>query len=298
MQTETLAGHVREYVAFTRELYPSREWMNVRAALAKLIAECDELTVRKVRHALDCLTLNVELTPNYRRKCWARWQRFLRWCVEHEHAHVELLVHTSSWRPRFPRGAARSERSNPVVARKPLVFSDIWAAVPFMPQPCRDVVTLLTLTGARPSEITNLLTRDFDTQHWVAVLTQHKSAHHGLLRELAFPHDAIPLLEQRLRPFTPLDPLFPAPKDVTRCVTVQTVGQQLRRTLLRHKELRLFQLYDIRRLCARTVRAAASLDHAQALLGHANARTTEIYAPRRDDIARSAVEILAREASQ
>ncbi len=40
-----------------------------------------------------------------------------------------------------------------------------------------------------------------------------------------------------------------------------------------------FVPYDARRAAARLARAAHGLDAAQALLGHAHARTTEIYAP-------------------
>lgn len=122
MKTTTLAEHVREHVTFTRESYESREWMNVRSALARLVQNCDELTTKNVRHALDCLHLEHELSPSYRRSCWTRWRRFFRRAVEHELASVELLVHVQAWRPRFSRPRSPDESLTPPRREPPLTF--------------------------------------------------------------------------------------------------------------------------------------------------------------------------------
>jgi integrase len=72
--------------------------------------------------------------------------------------------------------------------------------LPYLPHPIDVVVRLLLATGARPSELLRLTPADVDTSNaaqWVAVVKQHKTAHHGKARVLVFEADAIALL----RPF-------------------------------------------------------------------------------------------------
>ncbi|MEM6931519.1 MAG: tyrosine-type recombinase/integrase [Myxococcota bacterium] len=278
--TTTLADMVGQYVAYTREIYESREWMNIRAAVARLVPHVRELDRRSIRLALDELELERQLSQAYRRQVWNRWRRFIRWAVEREHAPAMLAFEISTLRPRFA-----IERRNDLAAAKhpeePLNFERVRRVLAHLPQPARDLMELLALTGARPGELCHLRSQDLDLVAGIAVLDQHKNAHRKLHRQLALPIAAVSILQNRWTPFTPGDWLFPAPRDRSRPVRVDVVAQQLQRTLRRQGQPR-FMLYDIRRLCARTLRANASLDHAQALLGHATTRTTEIYAPRRE----------------
>lgn len=297
MQTP-LPDQVRAFVAFTRSTSHSHEWMNLRCALARLVLHADALDRQSLRHALDCLQLEESLSAGYRRSCWARWLRFLRWAVEHEHASAELLVHATSWRPRFrdPQPPDDLEHPPRKASGAQLSAEAFQATIPLLTRLTRDLVELLALTGARPAEILILRTCDIERSdgHHIARPSRHKTAHLGHERTIALNRSAWFIIERRLKPFAPMDWLFPAPKDPRRHCSVNTASQQLRRV---QKRLNLprFTLYDLRRHSAQVVRQHAGLDTAQALLGHASIRTTEIYAPRLNELIVDAAEILDRE---
>jgi len=286
-----LAELVAVYVAHCEKIYPSREWMNVRAALARLVTSTKTLRKRDIRNALDILELERELSVNYRRQVWQRWQRFIRWAVEHEHAPALLIFELSAFRPRFQ---AKPTDDEPHQDKPTFNIADFRNALPFVTRTTRDVLIVLACTGARPSDILRLQTRDIDVELRIAQPGKHKTAHRGRSRVIPLPPPAWLIIEQRLQPFCPADWLFPAARNLRTCAKTDVIAQNLRRAQKRHR-LPSWSLYDLRRHAARFTRSNASLDEAQALLGHASIRTTELYAPRRTQLAEHAANLLSKE---
>ncbi|MDX9911062.1 MAG: tyrosine-type recombinase/integrase [Phycisphaerales bacterium] len=301
----SLADAVARYIRHTQELYDSREWMNVRCALARLVPYA-RWNKQSWRRALDCLEIEYDLSPQYRRVVWARWLRFLRWAVEHEETSAQLLVEVSAFRATFRAFAVGLGRGEPFddltsfeptkTTREPLSFTVISNILPSLPKLTRDVVSLLAFTGARPSDVLRLRSCDIDqsSDPWLARPAFHKTAHRGLPRVIVLPPSAQHIIDRRLTPFTPQDWIFPAPKDPRRPCTTSTIAQALARAQNRLKSQR-FTLYDLRRRAAQLVRQVEGLDVAQVLLGHTSSRTTELYAPRRDELSAHLATVLERE---
>lgn len=279
-----LVEAVSAHVDYARKIYISREWMNVRSALAHLVANARSEHPSQIRLALASLETQDHLKPTYRRWVWARWRRFYRWGVEFGFFNAQDLFTIETFRPRFKNTEKTSIKRTPelnqiVVGSKKLNQID------------RDLVHLLLLTGARPSELLNITAAhvEYEPGAYVVELEHHKTAHHNHQRRLIFAGPARNIIERHLRPFAPLDWLFPAPKNPTKPVSTQTIAQRLRRRGVN------FTLYDCRRVAAQLVRKHAALDVAQALLGHANASTTEMYAPVDHEAARIGAGVLAEQ---
>jgi integrase len=184
--------------------------------------------------------------------------------------------------PRRGRRAGAVSRTAPDPRRDPEAFASVvFEALPLLAPDLRAVVRLLLLTGARPSELLRLTTFAIDTTStpWLARLDDHKTADQtGEPRIIILGPAAARILDPRLRPFTPLDWLFPAPKNPSAPIARDLVQKRLRRTLQRHQRP-LWTLYDARRWAATVARGSEGLEAAQRLLGHSRASTTEIYAP-------------------
>ncbi|MEM1331709.1 MAG: hypothetical protein AAGG07_14245 [Planctomycetota bacterium] len=144
-----VAGAVRDHVEWSRFVYQSREWMNIRSALAKLVSLADELSAPSIRAALYELERDESLSVSYRRSCWARWRRFVNWASEWGLVEGQLVVEISTFRPRFAACSSTRTRATPSLD---LVLDEM----PQLSAVDRDLVKLLLLTAARPSEILNL----------------------------------------------------------------------------------------------------------------------------------------------
>ncbi len=305
-----LSQLVARYVDHLRDVYSSREWMNVRSALARLVTQVDRLTFEQLRDAARSLAIDTTLSKNYRRGCIARWKRFLAWCSEELVVDASVVDRFRHVRLRFPEQKddpdpdeprrGRADRSAPDPRRDPEAFADVFFdALPHLSRETRDVVQVLAFTGARPIEILSLRTLDINTSStpWIARLDRHKtSASTDAPRILVFNRSARRVLDRRLTPFTPEDWLFPAPKNAARAIARDLVQRRLRRELTR-AELPTWTLYDLRRWTSTIVRGAEGLDAAQALLGHSRSSTTEIYAPPLFEHAIRAAEALERRAA-
>ncbi|MEL7473083.1 MAG: tyrosine-type recombinase/integrase [Planctomycetota bacterium] len=270
------------YLEHANEIYTSREPKNLRSSLALLVQHCRGLAPREIRAALRELEHDRTRSANYRRKVWGHWKRFLAWCVEFEELPSFVLSEVRAWRPRFPE--------DPAFDVTPQLRDDLTKlpervrqTLEHLPKCYREIVQLIALTGARPSEILGLRSSDIDISStpWVAWLSRHKTSGRSRRpRMLVFPPSAVKVLDRNLRPFTPDDWLFPSHSDPEKAVPYATLAQAIRRTNHRHK-LASWQLYDLRRHAARVLRDSQDLQHAQVALGHTRASTTEIYAPAR-----------------
>jgi len=134
----------------------------------------------------------------------------------------------------------------------------------------RDLIDLALLTAARPGELCTLTGRDLDRsgEIWTATLTDHKMIHQGRKRVLAFGPKAQLILRKYLKA-NPSARLFPIQR--------KTFSQNIKASCLR-LGLPVWTGHWLRHNAATEIRGNYGLDEAQAVLGHSDAKTTEIYA--------------------
>lgn len=282
------------YIEHCRALYRSRESDNIASSLKRLTANLDQLKPAELRNALAILEHSDHLSTSYRAQTWRRWMGFVRWCVEHEHAPAKLLLHCSTFKPRWRVHDDQVDQDEPA---QPFTLAMVRATLQVIAKRYRIPIQIIALTGARPVEILSLRNTDIDTSRepWTASLTRHKTSHStNRPRVLVFAPTATQLLDRARRPLCPMDWLFPAPMDSSRPLSRQTLAQAIANANKRH-HLNAWCLYDLRRHAARVARAQASLDAAQALLGHTSPLTTERYAPVDHHAAGVAAAILDKE---
>jgi integrase len=256
------------YLSHCDRTYQSREPKNIQCAIARFACNVKALDKASIRHALDVLARE-DLCSSYKHSTWRRWKAFLRWACEHDHISASLLYEIATFRPRL------TGRTN---QRSPVSFGVLVALGGLLDPWVFDFCRLLFFTGARPGELAGLRRSDIDcsSETWFATLHRHKNSTRGKSRTIAFAPRAQMIIAHHMHWFCPDDPIFPSPKDPTRCVSVQTVQQIIRRTLERHN-LKHWTLYQIRHEAATLATLHTTPQHARALLGHASLQTTSIY---------------------
>lgn len=167
-----------------------------------------------------------------------------------------------------------------------------WEAVPMVnieavkqrvKQQTRDLIDLLLLSGARPGEIIGLKTSDIDRSGpvWVAILSDHKTAHLGKTRKIFFGPKAQLILNRYLKA-NPAARLFTASRNsFYQCVTEACDRAEVPR----------WSPHWLRHNAATEVRDAFGLEHAQAVAGHSSPNMTARYSTKMD---RLAAEVVAK----
>jgi integrase len=281
--------HARSYYRKVRSRKPTREADNYASILRRwqtFVGDDSPTTSWQaitVRAWLDQLAAE-QLSRNYINACLTKLRIFCRWLADQGHAPDTLPFELSKVRKLRP---GRSPAKEPQKREPQLTLEQVvHFARKHLPQMQRDIVLLMCFTGARPCEILNL------TSHQIIVepgfthirLEEHKTTHQGQPARLIPLNDsAIAIIERYLMMFNKHEPLFIANTNKNRTsaaarpYSIEGLRQIIRR---RTKALNLdLQLYDIRRLVAIKIRQIAGLDAAQAMLGHAQQSTTEIYCP-------------------
>ncbi len=232
---------------------------------------------------------------------WAAEQEFVPASVYHG------LMTVSGLR----RGRSAARETDPV---KPVPDADIRAALPFMPDPVRDMVQLQLLTGARPGELTTMRACDIDRTGatWVYVPLEHKSSWRGHERQIYLGPQARAIVSKWLKSglqaeflFSPREaerlrhvreraarrtPLWPShvrvqarkKARVPRAAfadhyDVDTYRQAIARACL-HAKITPWAPNRLRHNAATELRRNYGLDVAKAVLGHRIVETTQIYA--------------------
>ena len=209
------------------------------------------------------------------------------------------------------RGRSAARETDPV---RPVPEEHIHAALPFMPEPVRDMVRLQLLTGARPGEIAAMRDCDIDrtTPTWVYTPAEHKNSWRGQDRQIYLGPTARQIVAARLRPdaattylFSPRDaersrhareraarktPLWPSHlraqarrrssverADFSDHYDVDTYRQAIRRACTR-AGVPPWSPNRLRHNAATQLRREHGLDIAKAVLGHRLVETTQIYA--------------------
>lgn len=295
------ASAIAQYVQHIRDLYPSREWRNVRSALAR-IATIRDLRADELVSATRQLLEDRDLSTTYRRSCFAKIRRFAAWC--HEHELLDQLPEFTQLPRRLPPQRRKPDdlEQRPRLADpcRPAQFLEhVQRALPLMAPWARDAIRLIAYTGARPLELLALRTRDIDTSSsttWIATPATHKTDAYDVDRRLVISGPAINIIDRRLMPITDADWIFPAARDRSRHIHPNQLAQHVRRIQQRRK-LAKWTPYDLRRAAAGLARQHQGLDAAQALLGHTDSRTTERHYARLQMLegAVAAAQLLAKE---
>jgi integrase len=219
-----------------------------------------------------------------------RLKRCLRWAVSEE------MIPPGVWHAIQAVSAARKGRKPDPIT--PISFLDVACTLPYLNAPCRAMIRLQLLTGARPSEITGLANGYLDASMtpWVAQLHEHKTEYLGRGRRLYFGPDARAILEPWL---CDGDPIFRNANG--KAFSTRTYRQAIwrgcdaraaflgikgkSRLALRWSpnQLRHTRLTELERF--------AGLDASRAVAGHAKLETTQQHYIARDDhLARETME--------
>lgn len=217
------------------------------------------------------------LTRTYINQSLRRFRTMLRWAASMELVPDELVNSVRLVQPlRAHRSGARE--AGP---KRPPSGAVLEAIMAELGPELADVCKTLSLTAARPGEVLSLTTAEVEINpDGTGRITKasHKTAYRGKSRIIPLSREAVAVLEPRLRPLVKDLPIFPGRGSRAGHITTDTLRKAMARAC-RRIAAPLVRPYDIRRSSARAVRAACGLDAAQALLGHSNAATTEIYAP-------------------
>lgn len=185
------------------------------------------------------------------------------------------------------------------------------ATMPELTPVLQDMVMLQLVSGARPGEICAITPKQIDRTGdvWLYAPDQHKTAHHGKTRVIAFGPKAQAILQRYLlRPddtpcFSPREALKQhleqreaerttplnhgnKPKPKRRARTIERVSDrydvpEYRRAITRACKRAGVEHWSPNRLrhaAATQVRERYGLDGCQSLLGHSHARVSEVYA--------------------
>lgn len=232
-----------------------------------------------------------------------------RFGAENELIPGEVYHRVQSVRP-LQRGKSRCKQPRVV---RPVPAKDVEATLPFLTPSVKAAVQLQRLTGARSGEILNLKAQDVDRSGpvWVAHLEQHKTAHHGKTRTLCFGPKAQSILAPFILKRKPGEYLFsprdhfelrtlsrtgdgrrpnqkPTPRKTNHvvgdCYDSAAYGRCIARACVK-AGVAAWHPHQLRHLAATELRAQYGTEAARAVLGHANLKTTEIYAEADEQVA-------------
>lgn len=248
------------------------------------VAEFGPLKLRVLRNAMVAGDPN-ETDSNGKpkpRKPWSRntvnrqvkrLRAMIRWGVSWEMVSPSV-VHSLETVPSLTAAETTAKESKPRLA---VPDEDFAAVRKVLREKHRDVLDLLSLTGARPGELLKLTTGMIERTGpvWRCELAEHKTAHKGLSRVLFF-NSAAQLI---LRKYLVADPdvrLF-----------------KMRRDNFGHVIQRACDRAGVTRFCPHQMRHTAATrlvdqdftEGAQRLLGHSNATMTEHYSRRAEKLA-------------
>jgi integrase len=267
----------------------SREVQNLRDAIRPARAlfgtwranEFGAVQLRKVRDEM----VKTGLSRGVINSRVNRIRRMFKFAVAEELVDPDVLVRL---RALEPLRQGRGGKEHPPI--RPVAWKDVEATLPHLPEMVQAMVLLAWHTGARPGEITRLTTGIIDRSGdvWVASFARHKTAHHGLTREVLFGPRAQEVLSPWLLPKRPDEPIF-SPRRVdsrqanrrgrrlpgrfySRCGFGQIIARACDRA-----GVKVWTPNQLRHAAATRLRELHGIEAAQVALGHARPDTTLIY---------------------
>jgi integrase len=184
------------------------------------------------------------------------------------------------------RGRTDAPEPDPV---GPVTDADVDKTLPYLSRHVRGMVEVQRLTGMRPGEVCRLRAADIDRVGpvWFYRPAQHKTAHKGKDRAVAIG----PRAQQVLSEFPTDDPtsyvFSPGRRKAGRVGTRYAV-RSYRQAVVRACDragVAHWHPNQLRHTRGTEVRKVYGLAAAQCVLGHANAKVTEVYAERDGELA-------------
>lgn len=281
--TLTVAFLARRFMVYTRESFPAssrepkayqRSMDLLTQALGDLLA--DQVTPARFAAARDswAKSCSVRTVNKFHNHALAAF----RWGVTVELVPAPVwhaLQAVQRLKPR--RSAARDPKQV-----GPVDWATVEATLPRVRPVVADMIRLQWLTGMRSGELLAMtpaqLTDGAYRPH------HHKNAWRGHSREIPLGPRALEILLPYLDGRAPGDKVFPG-------YTPQSYGRAISRAC-EASGLPHWHPHQLRHAYATRVRESHGLDAAQALLGHATARVTEIYAQKSAGLARKVADEL------
>jgi len=184
---------------------------HIRQALKPLLAFCPALPAadfgpKKLKNYREHLVKLKSLSRETINAHVKIIKRMFRWAVSEELVPAELSQQLDTVEG-FRKGECDARESSKVRPVPPMMIE---AVKPFCSRQVKALIDLQLLTGARAGELVNLRPSDFDKtgQIWIVRKIEHKTAHHGIHRELYFNHEAQDVLTEFLVNRAPEQYLF------------------------------------------------------------------------------------------
>jgi integrase len=275
-QLLTVAEMVEKYkehvdVYYRQDGKPTGEERVIRYALRPLLDLCPAVLVSEFRPS-HLKTVRQEMIARgwcrrHINDCIRRIKSMFCWAVE-----AELITEDVAGRVKMVKAlsAGRSAaRELPDV--KPVPDEHVEKILPHVSPVAADVIRLMRHCGCRPGEVKNITVEAIDRSNpdvWTCSLSKHKTAYRGRERVLYFgPRCQAILSRWILKAGT--GRVFPITHSGLRTVIAR--GCQ-------RAGVPRFGPNRLRHSAGTAARKASGLEGAQQLLGHAHAKTTEIYA--------------------
>ena len=302
---------------------PSSEISNYKSALRFLrenasdapVTEFGPLRLKAVRQAM----IDAGISRGVCNASTNRIRRVFRWGVEEEIVPPGIAQALDAVSPLL-RGRTTARETDPIL---PVIDAHVDAIEPFVSRQVWSLVRLQRLTGARPGELLGLRPCDLDLsgELWEIRPAHHKTAHHGHSRILLLGPRAQKVIAPWLAGRSPAAPLFsPAEAESERRANLRAArktrpgqgnepgtnrqpapkrkpGPVYTKDSYRHAVIRACKRAGIPQWSPNRLRHTAGThirrdfgpEAAQVILGHSNLSTTEIYAERNLELAKSVI---------
>jgi integrase len=205
----TIAQAVVQYKDHAERYYQSREVDNLQEAIRPMrekfgfmpMADFGPLQLRVLRNQW----IGQNLARNTINGRVIRIKRFFRWACSYELIETKVLDRLNTVESLMPGRGGRECKP-----KMPVTWETVEATLPHLPAMVRAMVLFIWHTGARPAEVTTLITGEIDQTKdvWLARLEKHKTAGYGHIREIAINRVAQNVLTPWLRPGEPDEPIF------------------------------------------------------------------------------------------
>lgn len=165
---------------------------------------------------------------------------------------------------------------------KPVAWADVEAIKNQVSEQVWAIIQMQWLTGMRSGEVLGMTPAQIT--EWVYRPVSHKNAWRGHVREVHIGPQARIILEPFLKAVGPNDRIFPDYRN-------DSYGRAIQRACKR-AGVPHWHPHQLRHAAATRIRESFGLDGSQVVLGHACAKTTEIYAEKSATLAKKIVEEL------
>lgn len=227
-----------------------------------------------------------------------RIRRVWRWGIEHGLVRPDTLAALESV-PGLRRGRSAAKESDPI---EPVELTLVEQTLPRLDDVVRALVEIQLHADMRPGEVVIMRPCDIDRSvvPWLYVPHTHKTEHHGRQRRIWLGPKVravlAPLILRCPRDDTWLFPSRARGKHARAAGRTHWTVSGYRKTVQdackRHPQLTVWHPNQLRHTMATAIRREFGAEAAQAVLGHAQLETTEIYAERNERLAKDIAEKL------